>query len=78
MEKAVENRRGTLLELRGGITLRGIREVVLELEPGGGEVLVPKMREEFGAYELHEVAVYVKNLGLRLGGMQQPDAPKEG
>ena len=64
------------MELRGGIKLRGIREGVLALEPEGEEVLVPKMREESGAYELHEVAVYVKNLGLKLRGLEQPaDAP---
>ena len=64
------------MELRGSIEFQGIREISLELEPEGEEAFVPTMREEFGAYELYMVSVYVKNLGLGLRGLEQPpDAP---
>ena len=64
------------MELRGKVEFRGIREIPLKLEPEGEEAFVPTMREEFGAYELSMVSVYVKNLGLRLRCLEQPpDAP---
>jgi hypothetical protein len=40
----------------------GIREVVIEFDNGDEDVFRPRMREEFGSYELQQLAVYIETL----------------
>jgi hypothetical protein len=49
----------------------GIKEIVLEFDTGEEEIMRPKLREEFDAYELHEAATYLRAgvmRGIRVGG----------
>jgi hypothetical protein len=63
--------RGTPLEMEQGMDPYGIKEIVLEFETGEEEIIRPKLREEFGSYELHEAAHYLRagvKRGIRVGG----------
>ena len=42
-----------------GVDPKGIKEVVIELENGDSDVFRPRLREEFGSYELHMMAQYL-------------------
>src|SRR5919107_622570 len=49
-------------ELDIGLVVVGIREVVIEFDNGDEDVFRPRMREEFGSYELQQLAVYIETL----------------
>jgi hypothetical protein len=55
--------RGSPLDM-GGSTMDayGIKEVVLEFDNGDEDVFRPRMREEFGSYELHMMAAYLDSI----------------
>ena len=62
--------RGTPLEMDRGMDPYGIKEIVLEFDTGEEEIMRPKLREEFGAYELLEAANYLHAgvmRGIRVG-----------
>ena len=40
----------------------GIKEVVLEYDNGDEDTFRPRMREEFGSYELHMMAAYLDSI----------------
>ncbi len=40
----------------------GITKIVLEFDTGEEEVLLPRIRDEFGAYELNQVSTYLEAL----------------
>jgi hypothetical protein len=65
-----ETWRGTPLEMELGLDPYGIKEIVFEFDTGEEEVMRPKLREEFGSYELHEAATYLHAAvmrGIRVG-----------
>jgi len=65
-----EQWRGTPLEMELGMDPYGIKEIVLEFDTGEEEIMRPKLREEFGSYELHEAAHYLRagvKRGIRVG-----------
>ena len=50
--------RGSPLDVADtGIDPRGIREFMIEFDNGDSFVFRPRIREEFGSYELHMMAV---------------------
>ena len=52
--------RGSPLDIADtGIDPKGIQEVVIELGNGDSDVFRPRIRDEFGSYELHMMAVYL-------------------
>jgi hypothetical protein len=62
--------RGTPLEMEEGMDPYGIKEIVFEFDTGEEEIMRPKVREEFGSYELHEAANYLRagvKRGIRVG-----------
>jgi hypothetical protein len=66
-----EQWRGTPLEMELGMDPYGIKEIVLEFETGEEEIMRPRLREEFGSYELYEAANYLRagvKRGIRVGG----------
>jgi hypothetical protein len=72
MAEESDNRqwRGSPLEMEQGMDPYGIKEIVLEFETGEEEIIRPKLREEFGSYELHEAAHYLRagvKRGIRVG-----------
>ena len=61
---------GNPLEMEEGKEPYGIKEIVLEFDTGEEEIMRPKLREEFGSYELHEAAHYLRAgvmRGIRVG-----------
>ncbi len=67
MEENNKDRRTSVLEV-GEMDPYGIREVVIEFDNGDEDVFRPRMREEFGSYELWEAATYLGTLSRQLGG----------
>ncbi len=61
MEENNKDRRTSVLEV-GEMDPYGIREVVIEFDNGDEDVFRPRMREEFGSYELQQLAVYIETL----------------
>ena len=61
MEENNRDRRTSVLEV-GEMEPYGIREVVIEFDNGDEDVFKPRMREEFGSYELQQLAVYIETL----------------
>ncbi len=51
-----------------GLEPYGIEEIVIEFDTGEEEVLKPRMREEYGSYELWQAATYLDSLSRQLGG----------
>ena len=65
-----ETWQGTPLEMELGLDPYGIKEIVMEFDTGEEEVMRPKVREEFGSYELYEAANYLRagiKRGIRVG-----------
>jgi len=61
VEENNKDRRTSVLEV-GEMDPYGIREVVIEFDNGDEDVFRPRMREEFGSYELQQLAVYIETL----------------
>ncbi len=61
MEENNRDRRTSVLEI-GEMDPYGIREVVIEFDNGDEDVFRPRMREEFGSYELQQLSVYIETL----------------
>jgi hypothetical protein len=55
--------RGSSLDMAGStIDADGIKEVVIEFDNDDEDILRPKQRDEFGSYELHQLAAYLDSL----------------
>ena len=55
--------RGSPLDMAGNaIDPYGIKEVVIEFDNDDEDILRPKQRDEFGAYELQQLAAYLDSL----------------
>jgi len=67
-ERSDNEWRGSPLQMRGGLDPYGIKEVVIEFDRGEEEVLESRRRDasEFGSYELHEAATYLKTVARDL------------
>jgi hypothetical protein len=61
LEENNKDRTTSVLEV-GEMDPYGIREVVIEFDNGDEDVFRPRMREEFGSYELQQLAVYIETL----------------
>jgi len=64
--EGAEQWRGTPLEMELGMDPYGIKEIVFEFDTGEQEIIRPKLGEEFGSYELHEAAHYLR-AGVKRG-----------
>ena len=60
VQREGEEWRGTPLEMELGMDPYGIKEIVFEFDTGEEELMRPKLGEEFGSYELHEAAHYLR------------------
>ena len=65
-ERAANEWRGSPLQMGGGLDPYGIKEIVVEFDNGEMDVFEPRRRKEFGSYELHQMAVYIKTLARDL------------
>ena len=60
MEGTDREWRGSPLDVAAtGIDPKGIQEIVIELTNGDSDVFRPRLRDQFGSYELHMMAVYL-------------------
>ena len=60
MEGNDKHWRGSPLDMAGiSMDAYGIKEIVIEFDNGDEDILRPKQREEFGSYELHQMAAYL-------------------
>ncbi len=68
MEGTDRQWRGSPLDVAGrSVDAYGIKEIVIEFDNGDEEVLKPRMSEEFGSYELWQMATYLESLSRQLG-----------
>ncbi len=71
-EKPQQDWEGTPLQMyHDGIYPHGIEEIIIEFDTGDEEVLKPRLREEFGAYELQQTALYIKALEADLAAREE-------
>ena len=69
--EGAEQWRGSPLDMEEGMDPYGIKEIVFEFDTGEEEIMRPKQREEFGSYELHVAAHYLRvsiKRGIRVSG----------
>ena len=59
MESSESRWRGTPLDMREDMDPNGVREVVIQYLNGDEDIFVPRRREEFGSYELHQMGAYI-------------------
>ena len=63
MEEEDRNWRGSPLDMSGStMDAYGIKEVVIEFDNDDEDILRPKQRDEFGAYELQQLGAYLDSL----------------
>jgi hypothetical protein len=63
MEGNARHWRGSPLDIAGSaVDAYGIKEVVIEFDNDDQDILRPKQRDEFGSYELHQLAAYLDSL----------------
>lgn len=58
--------RGSPLQMGSGLDPYGITEIVLHLDTGDQEVLKPRLRDRYGAYELSQAATYLDSVSSQL------------
>ena len=59
-EDANNEWRGSPLDISdAGMDHKGVKEIVIEFDNGDSDVIRPRLRDEFGSYELHMVSVYL-------------------
>jgi hypothetical protein len=57
---------GSPLQMWSGMDPHGISEIAVQFDTGDEEVLKPKAREEFKAYELNQTSTYLSTLTSKL------------
>ncbi len=63
MEANDRHWRGSPLDMaENAIDAHGIKEVVIEFDNGDQDIFRPRLREEFGSYELHMMAAYLDSI----------------
>ena len=63
MEETDRHWRGSPLDMsESTMDPSGIKEVVIEFDNEDEDILRPKQRDEFGSYELHQLAAYLDSL----------------
>jgi hypothetical protein len=59
--------RGSPLDMSGStMDAYGIERVVIEFDNGDEDVFRPRLRDEFGSYELHMMAAYLDSIAHRI------------
>jgi len=64
LEENDKHWRGSPLDMSSGSTMDayGIKEVVIEFDNDDEDILRPKQRDEFGAYELQQLGAYLDSV----------------
>lgn len=58
--------RGTPLDMGEKLDPYGIKEISIEYDTGDEDVFRPRLRREFGSYELHQASAYIESIVPRL------------
>ena len=62
---------GSALDMGERLEPYGIKSVSLEYDSGDRDVFRPRLREEFGSYELHQLAAYLETISGSMRKQQQ-------
>ncbi len=57
---------GSPLQMWSGMDPYGISEIAIQFDSGDEEVLKPRARDEFKAYELNQTSTYLSTLTTKL------------
>lgn len=57
---------GTPLDMGENLDPYGIQELRIEYDTGDEDVFRPRLRREFGSYELHQTSAYIESIVPRL------------
>jgi hypothetical protein len=57
---------GSPLDIGTQLDPNGVTHVVIEFEGGDSDTFRPKQRDEFGAYELHQMAAYLDSVAVSI------------
>ncbi len=63
--------RGSPLDMAGGMDPYGIREIVIEFDDGDRDTFTPRLREEFGSYDLHMMSAYLDSIAHSVRNSQR-------
>jgi hypothetical protein len=63
--------RGSPLDMAGGMDPHGISEIVIEFDNGDQDVFRPRLRGEFGSYDLHMMAAYLDSIAHSVRNSQR-------
>jgi hypothetical protein len=64
--RPAEEWHGSPLDVGGVIDPYGIEEITVVYDTGAEDVLRPRLREEYGSYELYQAAIYLRTLAAQL------------
>jgi len=62
------NWQGTPLDMGENLDPYGIKELCIQYDTGDEDIFRPRLRREFGSYELQQVAAYLEHMVPRLSG----------
>lgn len=65
-QEASRNWQGTPLDMGEKLDPHGIQELRIEYDSGDEDVFRPKLRKEFGSYELHQMSAYIQSMVPRM------------
>lgn len=65
-EDASRRWQGTPLDMGEKLDPYGIRELRVEYDNGAEDIFRPRLRREFGSYELHQTSAYIESMVPRL------------
>lgn len=54
--------KGSALDIGDRLDPYGIKSVALEYDSGDKDVFRPRLREEYGSYEMHQLAAYLETI----------------
>lgn len=66
MTEESRNWQGTPLDMGENLDPYGIKELCIQYDTGDEDIFRPRLRREFGSYELQQVAAYVEHMVPRL------------
>lgn len=65
-QEASRNWQGTPLDMGEKLDPYGIQELRIEYDSGDEDVFRPRLRNEFGSYELHQMSAYIQSMVPRM------------
>lgn len=57
---------GTPLDMGENLDPNGVKELCIEYDTGDEGIFRPRLRQEFGSYELYQISAYIDSIVHRL------------